>query len=378
MFTKKIRHISIEEMNKIIKHADAYSNIVVGFSYEKRMSSSEHCNHSLTTHSYLKAHDVNVEFTTRYGTNEFKPCTYICKLDGEIEVDKNGMLSYRTMRQYYKEDRVEDYPELKAKMPMQKKKESYLYSAGPVVGFNKNYDCTRHEVYEYDINSAYSTQMMKVIPDISTYRFYDTVKKGEVGFLLQEGLPLVPEGYQGDVVMKLIDSPYKKFVAEYYGKKEHASKQIELAKAKNDLEAIKLWKIEKTKAKDTLNCAVGYLQKHNPFIRAWIVHNCNKLIESLIDENTCMWNTDAIYSLVPRPELELGNNIGQWKLEYCKDFAQKGNTYQKGNEVSFRHVNKKWFTENYDLLKDPTPTKEQNLYELKGLKIVEKRRKNEI
>lgn len=374
MYTKKIRNVSIEEMNKLIKHADGYSNIIIGFSYDKRKSSSEHCNHSLTTHSYLIAHDVNVEFTTRYGTNDFKPCTYICRLDGEVEVDKNGMLAYRTMRQYYKEARVEDYPELEAKMPLKKKKNSYLFSAGPLVGFNPHYNCTRHEVYEYDINSAYSTQMLKYIPDLSTYRMYDTVKKGEVGFLLQEGLPLVPEGYQGDVVMKLIDSPYKGFVKEYYSRKERASKEIELAKARNDLEAVKLWKIEKTKAKDTLNLAVGYLQRHNPFIRAWIVHKCNELIKGLIDSNTCMWNTDAIYSAVVRPELELGNEIGQWKLEYIKDFAQKGNSYQKGNEVSFRHVNKKWFNETYDLLKDPIPTKEQNLYELKGLKIVEKRR----
>lgn len=348
--TKKVRHISVEEMNKVIKHADAYSNIVVGFSYEKRKSSTEHCNHSLTTHSYLIEKSVNIEFTTKYGTDEFKACTYICRLDGEVDMDGGCLEAYRILRKYYKEPQVKDFPEVEKKMP-KTAKGSYLYSAGPAVGFNPVYDRMRHEIHIYDINSAYATQMIKEIPDLTTYRFYDIVKPGEIGFLLQEGLPLVPVGYQGDIVMKLIDSPYKEFAKTYYARKKAGDKQ----------------------AKVVLNHAVGFLQRRNPFIRAYIIHNCNKLIESLMDENTVMWNTDAIYSITPRNDLKIGTEIGEWKYEYHADFAHVGNNYQKDRqEVSYRHVAKKWFGDKFDILVDELPTKEQNIYKLKGLQIVKR------
>lgn len=359
-FNKRIRNVSIREMNRIIKHADQYSNIILGVSYEDRITLPEYKNCSLAVYSYLKEHEVKIEFTTKYGTKDFQPCTYICRLDGEIDADVRGVDAYRVLRKHYKEVKVKDIPEIKEVMP-KNERDGYLYSAGPEVGYDEAFDNTRHEVFIYDINSAYATQMMDKIPDISSFRFYDEVKEDECGFLLQEGLPLVPVGYQADLVCKLIESPYKEFARTWYDKKKNGDKET------------------RAFAKAILNLAVGYLQRTNPFIRAWIVHGCNERIINLLDENSCMWNTDAIYSVVPRFDLIIGNEIGEWKYEYYKEFAQKGNNYQKDwEQPHYRGINRKWFNDKFDLLVDTLPTREMNIYYLKGKRIYKKKENNNV
>ena len=92
-----------------------------------------------------------------------------------------------------------------------------------------------------------------------------------------------------------------------------------------------------------------------------------------------MWNTDAIYSVVPRLDIDVGSEIGQFKAEYYREFAQKSNNYQKDwEQPHYRGTNRTWFGPKFDLLKDELPTKEQNIYILKGKKIVKKGKNNEI
>ena len=81
-------------------------------------------------------------------------------------------------------------------------------------------------------------------------------------------------------------------------------------------------------------------------------------IEDLMDENTIYCNTDSIVSLVPRDDLEIGDDIGQFKEEdKGKMFAYKGFEYQWDLQApTYRSVAKKWFPKGWDILKDPIPT----------------------
>jgi hypothetical protein len=121
-------------------------------------------------------------------------------------------------------------------------------------------------------------------------------------------------------------------------------------------------KEEKLKAKQTLNFAVGMLQRKNPWLRAWIVASCNEYISGLLDENSLFWNTDSIVSRTPRPDLELGAEIGQWKLEHEGVVAYRGNSYQwNDDKPTYRGVPKSWFAGDFDLLVDEKP-KNENIY----------------
>ena len=70
-----------------------------------------------------------------------------------------------------------------------------------------------------------------------------------------------------------------------------------------------------------------------------------------------MWNTDAIYTTEPIEELEIGTEIGQWKLEYEGMFRQKQTSYQKVDkeEVTYRGVSKCLFKKSFNLLTDKLP-----------------------
>ena len=109
-----------------------------------------------------------------------------------------------------------------------------------------------------------------------------------------------------------------------------------------------------------LNLPIGYCQRYNPFLRAYVVHSCNEVIKQLIDDDTLFWNTDAIFSLKRRPELEIGTDIGQFKEIKCDTLSYVGNVYQINDEdPTYRGISKSWFKSfektygrKYDLLKD--------------------------
>lgn len=191
---------------------------------------------------------------------------------------------------------------------------------------------------------------MKQLPDTSHYEKYAVVGKNQVGFDIDnnEIKMFKQEGLTCQFVFDLMDSPLKHFARKYYDIKRSAPKGS----------------LEREKAKAILNLTVGMWQKYNPFLRAYVVLSCNEYIESLLDENSTMWNTDAIYSTVERPDLEIGTDVGQWKLEYKGLFRQVGCNYQKvgTHETSYRHVPKTWFKKNWNILTDELPTETSNIY----------------
>jgi len=218
------------------------------------------------------------------------------------------------------------------------------FSTSPFMYYNEKYNCTEQEAIGYDMNSAYSYAMVLPMPDTRNvksvrYASYNAgiVYKGQIGFDMMGNL--VKYGEFATYRFQEIESPFKQFVAYYYTKKKTAKT-----------------KAERDDAKDTLNLAVGYLQRINPFIRATIVSRANEFIKSLMDENTLYCNTDSIVSRVPRPDLIIGKRLGDFKIEHQGLFRYKDMNYQWNGELpAYRGVCKKWFKPDFNLLTDDIP-----------------------
>lgn len=282
--------------------------------------------------------DTKIKVTTYYGFEFCKPCTYVFNLNNEPDFVVKGQKTFaefsktmdipnarpqhdketNTTTNYYKETN-RFYDEETGK---------FICSAKPIIDYNVNYEYKElTNCYEYDINSAYSAQMLDKMPDLSNPIYYQKVKKNQVGFLFDDELTLIETGY-ADIIFNLIDTPnkVKNYIFRWYNRK-------------NTSEGT-----EKKTAKAYLNLPIGYCQRYNPFLRAYVIHKCNKYIKSIIDKNTLFWNTDAIFSLTKRDDLNIGTNIGQFKEKACKSIKYIGNTYQINDEIPvYRGIPKAWF-----------------------------------
>lgn len=250
--------------------------------------------------------------------------------------------------------------------------ECSLTSSG-VLWKNKRFDGKRVRAWSYDLNSSFPFQMLKPMPDTRFMRMNDFVKENEIGFYegfnRYDSTPLdcrreylqIEEirGKRAKWVCPLMESPFKHFVATYYRRKENAT-----------------CREEREMAKETMNFAIGFLQRKNPFIRATIIGRSNSYITSFIDRDTLYCNTDCIVSSYPRKDLEAlcGEGLGQFKQEHCDEwFAwQKGAiNYQWNKEPPVsRGVPKAWYESfrkakgrYFDIIRDEIPER-RNKYVL--------------
>lgn len=173
------------------------------------------------------------------------------------------------------------------------------------------------KIYSYDVNSAYPFAMLKDMPDTRNIYTNTVIKPGQIGFDANLHVYTVV-GCYCKYVCDLIESPFKTYVAKYYKLKKEAKTTA-----------------ERNKAKAYLNVATGILAIHNPFLRNTIVYYSNQYIKQFIDKDTVYSNIDSIYSLTPRPDIPVGNEIGQFKLEHeQEDFIYAGiMNYQIGDKV---------------------------------------------
>ena len=332
---ERIKYVDPDEMNKILEKIEKVSPI----KYEayKRSPTT-----TLTVYSYVNDKPANLEVTTKW--YDGKPCKYVLyKPTGEVKTVKDPLSCYRTLCLYHNPS-IKDNPDLMKNFAVTESG-TLKPSASPIIGYNEKYNRKETYAYGYDLNSAYSSAMYDKMPDTTKYRYNDFVGENEVGFLFDEKLSMVKTGKFANIVFPLADSPYRKFVDVWYNKKKNAKTPE-----------------EKQKAKNTLNNSVGYLQRTNPFHRSYIINTCNEKIKSLLDDNSIMWNTDAIYSATKR-DFEIGTGLGKWKLEYEGNLRIVGDTYQlvDTSEVHYRHVPTAWFSKDYNLLTDKIPD-ENNMY----------------
>lgn len=319
---KRIRTIkSPKEVERILSVADKYALRIItigpGGDYRSEneyLLSGEHKGYQDCI--VINQKESTLEITTSYYDSDLKTTTYKFNLNMEDDIALTGHKAYSIFQMYYKVVECKDYdsPEINEKLNPETNK--YIFSASPLVDFNPKFNKKElHNVYEYDLNSAYASVLIKKTLYLEKpYIYPDTevVKKGQIGFWLDDKCSMVRPGKPAQVIFDEIESPegLKNFCQHYYDLKKNSTGE------------------EKETAKGMLNYPIGYLQRKNPFLRSYIVSQCNEVIENIIDENTICWNTDAIFSTVRRPDLEIGNTIGKFKEVPIKVFRMVGNTYQ--------------------------------------------------
>ena len=327
-YGKRYRFVDIETMQEILKTCN--NKICYPRAYDSKKD-------KLEGRAFIEDKLVELHVTLKW---QGKKTTFVTYKDGRDYIPgTNGLNAFNLLNRFWKVPRLSQEQVSKLNM-------DGLYSASPLLDYNSRFENKRIEdCWCYDLNSAYSAAMLKGWIDASKPPQSKKIEPWhEVGFKFNdEGkLEIQEQGYCM-MVFERIETPQgiKDFVNYYYEIKKNAKTQE-----------------EKLKAKQTLNFAVGYLQKVNPWLRAWVVCSCNRYIERLLDEDSLFWNTDSITSKRRRFDLEenLGIEVGQWKIEHHGAVAYKGNCYQWDLEVpTYRGTPKKWFPEGWDILKDPRP-----------------------
>lgn len=167
--------------------------------------------------------------------------------------------------------------------------------------------------YRYDMNSAFSSVWMKYnAPDINNPLGPGDLEENQIGFRHA----MVDNPTRCEMVEKVgeyaeyrfpicTDEQMKpirtKYIMRYYKIKQKATEN-------GDTEGRK-------KAKAYLNQVIGDLKNQDFFLYVWTITLSDREILKYEDENTIKINTDCIISLVPRYDLDMGDGIGQFKLE---------------------------------------------------------------
>ena len=213
--------------------------------------------------------------------------------------------------------------------------------------------------WSYDVSSSYAFAMLNPMPDTTKEpRYNDRVRKNEIGFY-KEGTATDEPGVYADIIFPLMDSPFKDYVMNYYHKKEKATEENN--------------KLERDKWKAFLNIPTGLLQKYNIFLRNAIVYYSNQYIKKFFDDNTIYCNTDSIVSLTPRPDIPIGNDIGQFKSEHNGEsfkYKQEG-IYQWSKECHYKGVT----GENITDIDDISDWRDNFEYKLEGELLVKNEKK---
>ena len=282
--------------------------------------------------------------------------------EGEILEEVSGGQAFAIMSRYARIQRCKS-PETKG-------------SAAALLYKNPKFAGKRVKAYEYDINSAFASQLLEPIPDLTTLKSYEKLKEGQIGFYQvmneESGTVNLEIGFEVGksyrYVCDLMPSPFTMFVLNWYEKKKEAKS-----------------KKARAKAKAILNFAIGNLQNYNPFLRACIIGRSNAYTQSFIDDNTIYANTDSIVSSVPRPDIEalIGENIGERKKEHYGDlfaWQEDAMNYQRNEEIPiYRGIPKKRFERfkertgrNFDILNDKPPRDKNSFkFDYKTLQIEE-------
>ena len=312
---KRIRYVDYNTINKHLKYCRGHRQI-----HFREKQEDEYFGLNAFIVDRLRYFELSYKYSD-------DACTYIFdKATGDTEDHQQitGLQAFNVLNRYTRINRIIS------------NKEEAPFSAIPILWKRKEYEGKRVNAICYDMNSAYSYAMIQPMPDTSIPPKQKVIEHGEIGFDLNGNRQT--SGYSL-YVFNLMDSPFKKFVETYYKKK---------VKAKNQA--------DKRRAKEYLNFCVGFLQGRDPYTRAQIVGLANDRILSLIDENTIYCNTDSIVSLKPREDLEIGDEIGQWKVQHEGKFAFIGFNYQWDLGIpSIRGKSKTDFYEGWDILKDDLP-----------------------
>ena len=153
--------------------------------------------------------------------------------------------------------------------------------------------------WSYDINSSYPAALLKPMPDTTKEPYmYARIKENQIGFD-DNGAVTTDLGVKMKYVFDLMPSPFTEYVLENYEAKKQAKS-----------------KEEKLYYKSRLNYLNGLLARHNIFLYNTVLYYAARKIRSYLDEYSVYCNVDSIVSTVERPDIEIGNGIGQFKIEH--------------------------------------------------------------
>lgn len=165
--------------------------------------------------------------------------------------------------------------------------------------------------YGYDMNSCYPTFMKYPLPNGDPVGFKRIVMDNEIGFIY--GAKLNANGFN-KTVEKVKTGEYADIIFKsmiYKSFSEFATNIYELKKNSNEA--------ERDRAKLMLNALPGLMRRHNIFIEAAITGYAKDIIIGLRDENTIMQRVDSIISSKPRTDLDIGEELGQFKEEHTNE-----------------------------------------------------------
>ena len=343
---KVMKKCSVETLNETIEYLKKNNRIIIN-----REPDKDEIIGGFKVFLFKKISTVHLIYKDIKGRGCVKQLT--ARLDKDFDGnEKNGAQALSILSRYYK-------------APIVNNKDDAPFSIGITPYRNRKFIGKRtHNCYGYDLNSAYPFGMLQDLPDTSKPLEPGKVGKNEYSFTLT-GLR-APVGSYSKYRFEIMKSPYTKFIEVWYNKKATASTSA-----------------EKNEAKFVMNAAIGALQNHNCFLRSAIINNFHSYINSIFEKyksHILSTNTDSIVSDIRIPEIEanIGDNIGQWKLEHQGDFAIHPNGYSvqwnKDIPAFGAGIPKAWFTEGYDLLVDGIPPA-NNKYELdeKNHRIVVRR-----
>lgn len=337
---QRFEFVDVETMNQVLK--ECKGKVMYYGEYNELIKKNSGI--ALYGSAFILDKKVKFELLTRYKGTITR---FICYKDGRDNMEGAvGAQIFTNFSKYWKTPRYNIPQEDENGEPLC----NYdRVSATPALDFNAEYEGQRIQAWGYDLNSAYSATMLKGWIDTSKPPKAKIIDpETEIGFRYDDDndrWELQHRGYSLHVFEKCeTPAEVRRYIVKWYSVKKKAA-------AAGD-------KKLKLQAKQHLNFVVGYWQRVNPWLRAYVVCSCNEFIESLIDENTLLWNTDSIVSKVRRYDLEqdLGAGIGQWKLEHEGVVAYLGCEYQWNNEIpTYRGQPKTWFPKDWDILRDPVP-----------------------
>ncbi len=256
------------------------------------------------------------------GKDANKPVTYRLPIaDKEIKPEYNPITASKMMHKY-----VSNWSEAIDNLDR-----IYIFSSRACLKCNGKVGEVYHHCYSYDINKCYLWVMSAFkMPD--TRKIYKRIapQAGQLGFIFkgdyimnESYMELRPVmdlliGFNGcslecDFVCDTMESPFRDY-ADYMV--AEINKATEMAKSDNPKKREKAIE-RKAKLKYIVNVSIGLLQDVNPFMRAAIVGYANLNILHLVkdDETVLYYNTDSIASTRPRTDLDIGDKVGQWKIE---------------------------------------------------------------
>lgn len=343
---KKTKVVFVDNMDEMNHHLQLASKVTNFVEEDYHYNYDERC--PVHSFSYIKDSLLKLSLVTCYGEEERqRPTEYVYYKDGTTREHEVAYECYNRMiktdKAYKKIKKLVDMPDwIKENFDINERG-CWDYGASPLLWYDETRDAREDYIYEYDMNSAYGWAMKQPQPDTNCDEediiYFQCVPKGYVGFTYGEHLERVTVGKYADIAFPLVESPFIKFADKWYNEKKTKTGD------------------EKAKAKQILVYAVGFLQRTQPFLRANIVGLCNDYMATIADEDTIMINTDAIYSLKERTDLDIGGELGQFKVEFEGYFRHKGDNSQqlkdgKVIKTTIRGVSKAWVTEDTNILED--------------------------